>query len=162
MLLMVQVLTLPRANFGLYLHQEHFQTAQSPLFKCSLCPQETSLGQRSLSLPQQNSQHRAELLYKLLGCSWCRIQPQLRTPLLFLQSCLCSRLQLLRSRSGLVGCTDHLFYPRCQLLSSSKRYRYLISVLFAYVKLESSRPKEEKNMFLISIWCRSLCKPPPP
>lgn len=81
--------------------------------------------------------------------------------LLLLQSCLCSHLRSLRSRTGLVGCTD-LFSLRWQLPSSPKRYHYLISVLFTYVILESLRPKEEKNMFLIPFRCRSLCKPPHP
>ena len=61
-----------------------------------------------------------------------------------------------------MGCTDYLFYPRWQLLSSFWRYHCLISMLFTWVILEPSRPKEEKNVVLIPTCCRRLRNPPTP
>lgn len=76
------------------------------------------------------------------------------------QSVISAKLPELSAAPGLVGCRP----PILSLVATaefSKKYHYLISMLFTYVIPESLRPKEEKTMVLTLICCRSLYKPPP-
>lgn len=77
------------------------------------------------------------------------------------QSVISAKLPELSAAPGLVGCRP-LILSSVATAEFSKRYHYLISVLFTDVVPESLRPKEEKTMFLTLICCRSLHKPPPP
>lgn len=62
---MVQVFPLPTASFGLYLHQEHSQTAPITSSRAACVPK----------THPQTPQHGAELPRELLGCLWCTMRP---------------------------------------------------------------------------------------